>query len=157
LSPVQVSILIPVYNEEDLVSAAIECVLTLPLWASVPVELIAVDDGSTGGSGEALDRIARERPCLRVVHHPRNRGKNIVDGRTRVRVAISPSTRPTPPEVRFWEVCRTTPDKTRLFRPPGFLPAFWAFRAQQCTKPVLPATVPKSGHGHFLLPAKDFL
>jgi glycosyltransferase involved in cell wall biosynthesis len=76
LSPVQVSILIPVYNEEDLVSAAIECVLTLPLWASVPVELIAVDDGSTDGSGEALDRIARERPCLRVVHHPRNRGKN---------------------------------------------------------------------------------
>jgi glycosyltransferase involved in cell wall biosynthesis len=77
LSPVQVSILIPVYNEEDLVSAAIECVLTLPLWASVPVELIAVDDGSTGGSGEALDRIARERPCRVFARRPTASGQTV--------------------------------------------------------------------------------
>jgi glycosyltransferase involved in cell wall biosynthesis len=75
LLPVQVSILIPVYNEEELVAAAVERVLALPLWDSVPVEAIAVDDGSTDGSGEALDQIARERPCLRVIHHRRNRGK----------------------------------------------------------------------------------
>ena len=73
--PVQVSILIPVYNEEELVTAAVERVLALPLWGSVPVELIAVDDGSTDGSGEVLDRMAREHACLRVIHHDRNRGK----------------------------------------------------------------------------------
>jgi len=41
----------PVYNEEDLLAAVIARVMAVPLWQEVPVEIVAVDDGSTDGSG----------------------------------------------------------------------------------------------------------
>ena len=38
------------------------------------VGVVVVDDASTDGSAELLDRLAGERPWLEVVHHPANRG-----------------------------------------------------------------------------------
>ena len=66
------SILMPVYNEQATLESAIEQVLA----ADVPVadfELIVVDDGSRDGSGAILDR--GEWPRVRVIRHPENRGK----------------------------------------------------------------------------------
>lgn len=72
----KLSILIPVYNEADLVGAVVARLLELPLWKEVPMEIVAVDDGSTDGSAEALDDLAqRHASVLRVFHHPKNRGK----------------------------------------------------------------------------------
>src|ERR1019366_1233147 len=42
----RVSILMPVYNEADLVAAAVARVIATPLWNEVPMEIVAVDDGS---------------------------------------------------------------------------------------------------------------
>ena len=71
-----VSILMPVFNEADLVTAAVARVLAVPLWREVPVEIVAVDDGSTDGSGEVLDALGeRYAGVVRVFHHPANRGK----------------------------------------------------------------------------------
>lgn len=71
-----VSILMPVYNEADLVAAAMARVLALPLWREVPMEIVAVDDGSTDGSAEVLDSLAERHPgVVRIFHHPANRGK----------------------------------------------------------------------------------
>jgi len=72
----KISVLIPVYNEEDFVAAVISRVLQVPLWRDVSMEIVAVDDGSTDGSAEVLDCLAqRYHGTLRVIHHEWNRGK----------------------------------------------------------------------------------
>jgi glycosyltransferase involved in cell wall biosynthesis/phospholipid N-methyltransferase len=72
----RVSILIPVYNEAEYLPALMTRLLEVPLWNEVPIEIVAVDDGSTDGSAEALEELARlHRDVIRVVRHDRNRGK----------------------------------------------------------------------------------
>jgi glycosyltransferase involved in cell wall biosynthesis/ubiquinone/menaquinone biosynthesis C-methylase UbiE len=73
---VQVSILIPVYNEVELVATVVKRTLAAPIADDVTFEVIAVDDGSTDGSSEVLEELRREYPQrLTVLHHERNRGK----------------------------------------------------------------------------------
>ena len=67
------SILMPVYNERATVDAAVRQVLE----AELPVnelELIVVDDGSTDGTRELIER-ASWGESVRVVLHDSNRGK----------------------------------------------------------------------------------
>jgi glycosyltransferase involved in cell wall biosynthesis len=64
------SVVMPVYNEKTTLEEIVRRVLAVPL----RVELIAVDDASTDGSGEVLETLSRERG-FRVVHHTANRGK----------------------------------------------------------------------------------
>jgi glycosyltransferase involved in cell wall biosynthesis len=72
----RVSILIPVYNEAEYLAALFARLLAVPLWRDVAIEIVAVDDGSTDGSAEILDDLARQEPGLvRVIRHERNRGK----------------------------------------------------------------------------------
>jgi len=67
---------VPVYNEAEYLHALIARLLAVPLWERVPVEIVAVDDGSTDGSGETLDELRRLHPAvIQVIHHSRNRGK----------------------------------------------------------------------------------
>jgi glycosyltransferase involved in cell wall biosynthesis len=78
------SILIPVYNEVDLIAALVARVLNAPL-PGADLEIVAVDDGSTDGSAELLDELAqRHAGIVRVFHHARNRGKGAA-----VRTAIA--------------------------------------------------------------------
>ena len=71
-----VSILMPLYNEEEFVATAIARVLQAPLPAGMDRELIVVDDGSTDGLAEIVTSIAREHPgVIRLIRHPQNRGK----------------------------------------------------------------------------------
>ena len=66
------SILMPVYNEEDTVERAIDEVLSTEL--PVEFELVVVDDGSTDRTREVM--AGREWPDnVRFVEHERNRGK----------------------------------------------------------------------------------
>lgn len=62
-----VSVLLPVYNDEPFLRAALDSVLT-QTWTDF--ELIAVDDGSTDGSSEILAEAARRDPRVRVQHRP---------------------------------------------------------------------------------------
>ena len=69
-----VSIVMPAYNEAEIIEAAVrewygEVVAKLP-----GSELIVVDDCSTDGTGEALAALERELPALRAVRPPRNGG-----------------------------------------------------------------------------------
>jgi glycosyltransferase involved in cell wall biosynthesis len=64
------SVVMPVYNERATVEEMIGRVLAVP----VRIELIAVDDASTDGSREILERLAGERG-FKVLRHERNRGK----------------------------------------------------------------------------------
>lgn len=70
------SIVVPVFNEEEYVEAAIVRALAAPLPAGLRSEVVAVDDGSTDSSGRILDDLAARFPeRIRVFHHPVNRGK----------------------------------------------------------------------------------
>ncbi len=72
----RVSILIPVYNEAEYLASLITRLLAVPLWEQVPIEIVAIDDGSTDGSGEALEEMAGLHPgAIQVIRHGRNRGK----------------------------------------------------------------------------------
>ncbi|HSB61586.1 MAG TPA: glycosyltransferase family 2 protein [Vicinamibacteria bacterium] len=64
------SVVMPVFNERATVEEMIGRVLAVPL----RVELIAVDDASTDGSREVLERLSRLRG-FKLLGHERNRGK----------------------------------------------------------------------------------
>ena len=67
-----VSVVIPVYNEVDSVAQTLESVQATLSASSLAFEIIAVDDGSTDGSGELLAGL--ELPNLVKVVHPQNKG-----------------------------------------------------------------------------------
>jgi glycosyltransferase involved in cell wall biosynthesis len=70
------SVLIPVFNEEDWIAAVIQRVLDAPLEEDVGLEIVVVDDGSTDGTAEALEQMqVRCGQTLKIVRHPHNRGK----------------------------------------------------------------------------------
>ena len=68
------SIVVPVYNEEQTVSALLREVLRAPLPPGVDREIVVVNDASSDNSAQALaefDDVAD----IRVFHQPANRGK----------------------------------------------------------------------------------
>lgn len=67
-----ISIVVPVYNEARTVAAVIERLIAIDLPA--PREILVVNDGSTDGTREVLDRIT-QRPELRIIHAEKNGGK----------------------------------------------------------------------------------
>jgi glycosyltransferase involved in cell wall biosynthesis len=69
------SILIPVYNERTMVERSLAQVLNAPLPENLERELIIVDDCSTDGTSEILERIAEREPCIRLFRKTVNEGK----------------------------------------------------------------------------------
>ena len=67
----KLSILMPVYNEQDRVADAVKQALAVTY--PCDVELVIVNDGSRDGTAEVLDRLDDDR--VRVIHHARNQGK----------------------------------------------------------------------------------
>jgi poly(ribitol-phosphate) beta-N-acetylglucosaminyltransferase len=70
---VKVSVVVPVYNPGEHIEDCIASLLRQSLPAA-EMEAIFVDDGSTDGSGERLDRLAAEHPGLVSVIHIENSG-----------------------------------------------------------------------------------
>ncbi len=67
------SILMPVYNERRTLRAILRRVFEAPI--PVPLEVLAIDDGSTDGSADLLRELAASEPRLRVYFQDRNQGK----------------------------------------------------------------------------------
>ena len=65
----RLSVLIPVYNEERTVARVVERVAALP----VDLEMLLVDDGSSDGTWETIQKLAG--PRVHVYRHEENRGK----------------------------------------------------------------------------------
>jgi len=66
----EVSVIIPVYNEQKTVAEVIQRVLALP----ISLEVIVVDDGSSDGTRDILSRYAKH-PRVRTLLHAVNQGK----------------------------------------------------------------------------------
>jgi len=65
------SVIVPAYNEAATIESLVRLVRAVPL----KVEVIAVNDASTDGTGAALDRLLAAGLVDRVIHHEVNRGK----------------------------------------------------------------------------------
>jgi len=71
---VTLTVIIPVYNEEATIATVIERVLALRQPNGPVGEIIVVDDASTDGTSAILSPFV-EQGLIRLVRHPRNRGK----------------------------------------------------------------------------------
>jgi glycosyltransferase involved in cell wall biosynthesis len=72
MAPVErLSVIIPVYNEARTVALLIRRVRAVPL----DLEILAVNDASTDGSGDLLEQLHHEGVVDIVIHHTKNRGK----------------------------------------------------------------------------------
>lgn len=69
------TIVIPVYNEKDLLPTLLEQVEAATLPGNLQRQIIVVDDGSTDGTAEVLRQIAGERANIEAHFQPHNRGK----------------------------------------------------------------------------------
>lgn len=75
-APLQVSIVIPIYNEEANVRELVDRVGAALARTGKSYELICVDDGSRDGSAAALEALAAERPWLKPLYLIRNYGQS---------------------------------------------------------------------------------
>lgn len=70
------SILIPLYNEEEFISALLHRVLEAPLPSGVDREIVVADDGSTDGSADRVEELASFYPgVIRLLRSSVNQGK----------------------------------------------------------------------------------
>jgi glycosyltransferase involved in cell wall biosynthesis len=68
---VRLSVLVPAYNEAETITRVVARLRSVPL----DLEIVAIDDGSTDGSGDILERLRQEGRIDRLVRQPENRGK----------------------------------------------------------------------------------
>lgn len=74
--PVDISIVVPVYNEKDNIRPLIEEITAAMAQTGSPYEIVYVDDFSCDGSLEELHRLRQEFKTLRVIAHSRNCGQS---------------------------------------------------------------------------------
>jgi glycosyltransferase involved in cell wall biosynthesis len=73
---VKLSILVPLFNEEEFVGTLLERVIAAPLPAGWEREIIVADDGSTDSSVEEVEAVAARHPgAIRLLRGERNQGK----------------------------------------------------------------------------------
>lgn len=70
-----ISFVLPAYNEEENIEDAIRQIVSVASSLDLDeYEVIVVDDGSDDRTGEIIDRLAREDPHIKALHHPTNLG-----------------------------------------------------------------------------------
>ncbi len=74
MESVRFSVVIPVFNEEEVLPETYRRLTGVMEELSEPYELIFVNDGSRDRSPEILDDLARKDPRVRVIHFSRNFG-----------------------------------------------------------------------------------
>lgn len=74
---ISLSIVIMAYNEKSAILEQVRAALAFLDRVSESGEIVAVDDGSSDGTGDLLDRLAEEDPRVRPVHHTTNLGMGV--------------------------------------------------------------------------------
>ena len=71
------SVVIPIYNEADNVQPLVEDVLREVSALDLSFEVILVNDGSFDGSTERLDAVAQDHPKAKIIHFAHNCGQTL--------------------------------------------------------------------------------
>jgi glycosyltransferase involved in cell wall biosynthesis len=71
----EISVIIPVFNEEESVGELCTSVLNVLQHLKLPFEIIAIDDGSTDRSRNVLLAVAKTAPELKIIEFRRNYGQ----------------------------------------------------------------------------------
>lgn len=71
----KLSIIIPCYNEEKLISTVLQKVLHVKLLNDIEKEIIVVDDASTDGTYSILETFQQNYSSFILCRHPQNKGK----------------------------------------------------------------------------------
>ena len=69
------SLVVPCYNEVKTIEACIEKILEFSQGQNFSLELVIVDDASTDGSWQILEKIAQLHSEIKILKHEKNRGK----------------------------------------------------------------------------------
>jgi glycosyltransferase involved in cell wall biosynthesis len=69
------SLIVPCYNEARTIETCIDRVLEISQGQDFSLEIIVVDDASTDGSWQILEKTAQKHSELRILKHEKNRGK----------------------------------------------------------------------------------
>lgn len=72
-----ISIVIPLYNEEESLAELNDWIRRVMLEEGFSYEVIFVDDGSTDGSWHEIEKIASSDACVRAIKLRGNQGKSI--------------------------------------------------------------------------------
>lgn len=75
MNPVQLSVVVPVFNEQDNIKALCEQICKA-LENQFDFEVVLVDDGSTDNTRSVFDMIGRSFEQVRMIHHPTNLGQS---------------------------------------------------------------------------------
>lgn len=73
----RLSVVVPCYNEEEVIAETIKRLRTFCSEVDLDVELIFVDDGSSDGTREILRQFAAEDPRIKIVGFARNFGHQV--------------------------------------------------------------------------------
>ncbi|MBI4022091.1 MAG: glycosyltransferase family 2 protein [Candidatus Andersenbacteria bacterium] len=68
------SVVLPAYNEAAVIADSVSAAVRYLIGRVPKFEVIVVDDGSTDGTGAAVQGLIPTWPAVRLVHHERNRG-----------------------------------------------------------------------------------
>jgi len=71
----KISIIIPCFNEEKLITTVLEKVLQTKLNYNMEKQVIVVNDGSTDGSANAINQYCKKNPSVISIHQSKNSGK----------------------------------------------------------------------------------
>ena len=68
-SSIQLSVVIPAYNEEAVIAATVRALVEALRPTGWSIEIVVADDGSTDQTWTILEALAQEHPCLRAVRN----------------------------------------------------------------------------------------
>jgi len=68
------SIVIPAFNEESIVQEVVQKALDFLRSRVSDYEVVVVNDGSSDGTSDVLEKLKKQNPELRVIHHEKNMG-----------------------------------------------------------------------------------
>jgi glycosyltransferase involved in cell wall biosynthesis len=74
LERISLTAFFPAYNDQNTIEGIIRLAAAEMSKVTEDFEVLIVNDGSKDGTGAILERLTRELPFLRVIHHERNKG-----------------------------------------------------------------------------------